>query len=321
MHRPFYSSVSWLSLHSLYGACVTAAEASLPALPPSALKVPGAGQWQARLELDLARRRDATRLVGCSHEGPLYVQKPFYPEGPDCAHIYLLHPPGGIVSGDTLSVDVRLGEGAAALLTTPGAARAYRARGDGAMQRQITRIEVSAGASIEWMPQETIIYNGANVEVETEIDLADGAQCIAWEVMCLGLPARDELFVGGSFQQRYKVMQAGVPVFIDGFGLDAANLRAMTGPGGLGDRSVTGFILAGPFSVGAAAMQVDTLRQATASREIAGLNSLTCLGRYVVGRYLGHSAEHARQLFESWWHILRPSLLGSEACPPRIWLT
>ncbi len=295
---------------------------------PGRCDMPDSGQWRATLDLDLQRRRDVTRLVGCSHEGPLYVQKPFYPEGPDCAHVYLLHPPGGIVSGDHLEVSVSVGANAAALLTTPGAARAYRSRDDDSLQYQSTRLDVAEGASIEWFPLETIVYDGASARVETEVQLAAGAHCVLWEVSCLGLPASGEPFRRGSFRQRYRVFREGVPVFIDGFAIGDDNRERMAGAGALRGQPVNGFFLAGPLSCASAGThpgsdaeaELEALRAAVVG-ELQRQVSITRLGDFYVGRYLGDSAERARAQFVRWWQILRPGLSGRRACPPRIWLT
>jgi len=111
--------------------------------------------WHARLELTLERNAMGTRLSRCRHNGPLYVQKPFYPEGREHAHLYLLHPPGGIVSGDFLDIDVTIKENAAALITTPGAARIYRARDEQPLQRQRISLRAANHATLEWFPLET----------------------------------------------------------------------------------------------------------------------------------------------------------------------
>lgn len=286
------------------------------------------GQWRATLDIDLQRRGDVTRLVGCSHEGPLYVQKPFYPEAPDCAHVYLLHPPGGIVSGDHLEVKVAVGADAAALLTTPGAARAYRSRDDDSLQYQSIRLAAGKGGSIEWFPLETIVYDGASARVETEVHLATGAHCVLWELTCLGLPASGEPFRHGSFRQRYRVYREGMPVFIDGFALGDDNRERMAGAGALRGQPVNGFFLLGPLSSdtagvhsgGDAEAELKALRDAVPG-ELQRQVSITRLGDFYVGRYLGDSAERGRAQFVRWWQILRPRLSGRRACPPRIWLT
>ena len=80
-----------------------------------------AGGWRAELSLgftaepvvdgprDGAPAAPLTRLTTRAHRGPLVVQRPFYPEGPGVPHVYLLHPPGGIVGGDSLRVEVSVG--------------------------------------------------------------------------------------------------------------------------------------------------------------------------------------------------------------------
>ena len=82
--------------------------------------------WQAKLKLSFARRQHKTILTGKQHSGPLMVQKPFYPESNGCCHVYLIHPPGGIVGGDLISFSAYLDKDSHALITTPGATKFYR---------------------------------------------------------------------------------------------------------------------------------------------------------------------------------------------------
>ena len=85
--------------------------------------------WQARLELSFQLSGGRTILARRQHVGPLIVQRPFYPEGPEVCHTYLLHPPAGIAAGDRIEAAVSVEEGAHVLLTTPGAAKWYRSGG------------------------------------------------------------------------------------------------------------------------------------------------------------------------------------------------
>src|SRR5690606_4537948 len=124
----------------------------------SSRTIAGGSHWHAYLKLAFSHGARGTRMTGCEHEGPLYVQRPFYPEGGDLAHVYLLHPPGGIVSGDCLHIALQLQNGSAVLCTTPGAGRVYRARADRRLQEQHNLLRVASGASLEWFPQETIIF-------------------------------------------------------------------------------------------------------------------------------------------------------------------
>ncbi|WP_455200705.1 urease accessory protein UreD, partial [Kaarinaea lacus] len=89
--------------------------------------------WKAQLTLGFEKRNHRTVVANRKHVGPLVIQKPFYPEGAPC-HIYLLHPPGGLVGGDQLTLNVDLNKESHVLITTPGAAKFYRSAGPVAEQ-------------------------------------------------------------------------------------------------------------------------------------------------------------------------------------------
>jgi urease accessory protein len=135
---------------------------------------PVAPEWFARLDLEYSySSADAlTQLTRRSHAGPLVVQKPLYPEGPAVCHTLILHPPGGIAGGDHLDVGITLNAGAQVLVTMPGASKWYRSRGTGAAQN--LRVSVGAGAALESLPPETIVFNNAAVSMHTSIDVAAG---------------------------------------------------------------------------------------------------------------------------------------------------
>ncbi len=303
------------------------------------LRAVTAGTWPASLELRLARRGESTRLSRCRHQGPLYVQRAFYPEGEDLAHLYLLHPPGGVVSGDALHIRVDCEPDSRALITTPGAGRIYRARETLPQQRQRVDLRLEPGASLEWFPLETIVYDGACVDMATDVQLATGSRFIGWEISCFGLPAAGELFTRGSFRQRYRVHRDGVPLFVDGLDVDEGSCESLLhGPAAMRGCAVSGFFLAGPFDRDNFDPDALDRRSPLHGRSIepefesqspgmpdhaerAPTTAITLVGDMVVGRYLGPSAEGARRQFTRWWQQLRPALLNREACAPRIWLT
>src|SRR5512137_547009 len=129
-----------------------------PALPAGEYPV-GKG-WRAELVLGFRWQDGRTVLATRRHIGPLTVQRPFYPEG-DVCHVYVLHPPGGVVAGDCLTIAINAEADSAALVTTPAAGKFYRS--DGKLARQQVSLTVAANAALEWLPQETIIYEGARV--------------------------------------------------------------------------------------------------------------------------------------------------------------
>lgn len=278
--------------------------------------------WQARLDLVFQPRSNGCRLIRSDHQGPLYVQKPFYPEGRELAHVYLLHPPGGLVSGDTLRLGVRLEEQARVLMTTPGAGRVYHARSDRRLQRQINIIDVARDASMEWLPQENIVYPGAFGSMDTRVNLASGSCFIGWEVTCLGLPANEKRFDHGELRQRLMVCQDGRPLLIENFLLDHASRAILDSPAGLRGLPVNGIFVAGPIaSANASDDVIQHLRGTFECLALNGLCGISVVNGFVVGRYLGQAVAEARAFFIRLWETLRPILVEREACCPRIWAT
>ncbi len=271
---------------------------------------PETSGWRAELRLAYAVAGETTILADNRHRGPLRVQRPLYPEDGVC-HTCILHPPGGVVGGDSLHLELAVHPGAHALLTTPGATKFYRSGGRPASQRQILTVR---DGTLEWLPQETIAFPGAEAELVTEVRLEGGAKYIGWEILCLGLPTRGEAFTTGRFEGRLALYRDGRPLFID-------RLR-VTGAGdldsviGLRRSPVTGCFLATGVS-----REIAEELGASLSRQGGDLTGLTLLGEVLVARYLGDSGVTAREFFTDLWTRLRPRLLGRNVCPPRIWST
>jgi len=275
--------------------------------------------WAGALELGFAAEGPgaATRLVHRAHRGPFVVQRPLLPEGPELCHVYLLHPPGGLVGGDELRLDLRVGAQAQALITTPAAGKAYRTLGP--TSRLTQALAVGAGGSLEWLPQELIIFDGAAIEIETRLDLAPRARFIGAETICFGLPARDEPFLRGACRQRFEVWRGAEPLFIERGRFDGgAPVHAAAF--GLAGAPVMTLLVAAPAPD---AETVATLRALASALPSSDLAAATVLGdgELLVVRYRGGSAERARSFIQAGWQLLRPALLGRPAVAPRIWAT
>ena len=288
--------------------------------------------WQADLNLVFSKiNQRGTRLTRNRHRGPLYVQKPFYPEGADVAHVYLLHPPGGLVSGDALTLELELEAGAQGLITTPGAMRMYKARKNFPLQRQQARLCLKENAILEWFPMEAIVYNQAHAELDTTITLHANSRIFAWEITCFGLPARGESFESGYFKQRYRIEKDNKPLFIDNLIVDKLDLakknkeRLFTSQAGMQNKVVSGFFIAGTFENTDYSKRreklTEELRAVLATENFDKVISITWVNDCCVARYLGDSAFQARKGFTLLWHYLRPALIQLKACEPRIWLT
>lgn len=274
--------------------------------------------WQARLDLGFERRhgeRAETILARRAHHGPLRVQKPLYPEGPKLCHAIVLHPPAGIAGGDQLAIDVELGDGAQALLTTPGAGKWYRSAGAGA--EQVVTIKVGAGGTAEWLPQESIVFDGANARMRTTVDLEEGARYIGVETLCFGRRASGETFERGSLHLATDI-RFGNKLLWRERGIIDGGSALMTSSIGLAGFTVCSTVLAAGADVDAETLTA--CRQALPT-ELGAQVGVTVMPNLFVGRYLGHSAEAAREWFVELWKSLRPAFIGCEAAVPRIWNT
>lgn len=268
--------------------------------------------WLARLELELAFRGGASVVLRKRHQGPLRVQKPFYPEGAQTVHAILVHPPGGIRAGDRLEIEARLGPAAHAFLTSPGAAKWYRCNdGDGPAQQSV-RLSAGDGAALEWMPQETIYFDGARAQQRHIVHLGVGARYIGCEVMCFGRQASGERFERGQLRLHSEIWSAGQLLWYEQARLDAGS-AALAGPFGLDGETVCATLTAvGPALPAALQTQIRALDPLLAASQLKSV---------FIARLLCSDSEHARRVMTRAWQLLRPHLLGRPPLLPRIWAT
>ena len=266
--------------------------------------------WHAELELGYARFGDTTRPVMRRHLGPLRVQKHLYAEGPEvCQHI-IVHPPGGIAGGDRLNISARVEQDAWAQITSPGAAKWYRATGPAYQQLDL---KVAAGATLEWLPQETIVYSAAQAELTTSIELEGDARLFYWDVVALGRPASGERFDRGHFQAHLDIRRDGRLLWHERQRI-VGNDGLLDSPIGLDGNPVFATLLV--------TGEIDSqLLERCRALEHPVRGDLSQLPGLLVARCLASEALQARAWLIDLWRLLRPALLGREAVPPRIWNT
>ena len=264
--------------------------------------------WQAKLDLAFAKPADKTVLVRRQHEGPLVVQRPFYPEDEVC-HVYLLHPPGGIVGGDDLSITVKAASLSHALITTPAAGKFYRSGGSQA--KQAVEITIANGATVEWLPQETIIYEGAQLKSSVKVDLAADARFIGWEILSLGRPACAENFDYGLADLSWQISYEDRPLLLERLYLDS---KAFSARWGLQGYSACGTLFATPTSAESFAAVQDLIGD-TKGRGVTRIDNL------LICRALDIRSDRLRSFFENVWAIVRPDAVEREVSTPRIWAT
>lgn len=266
--------------------------------------------WPAHLYLDYARVENKTIVARRQHAGPLTIQKPFYPE--NVCHTYLLHPPGGVASGDSLDIRINLQEQAHSLLTTPASGKFYRSSGSEAQLEQ--RFDLAPGTAVEWLPQENIFFDGAQVKLLTRFNIQAGARFFAWDISCFGRPSCGERWLHGRVDQRFEIWQENRPLFLERNLLDG-NSEIMHAHWGMGGNPVSAIMLVN----GMDKEKLEDLRDL--NQTMNGKISLTLINQLLVARYLGEKVNEAKSCFHLIWQHTRPQQLGIEACIPRIWNT
>lgn len=273
--------------------------------------------WHAELQLAFARADQRTVLRENRHHGPLRVQKALYPEGDAVCQAIVLHPPSGIAGGDQLAIEIAVDHAAQAQITTPGAGKWYRS--GGAEASQSVTLTVGEGATLEWLPQESIVFAGARAHMATQVSLGADSRYLGWDILCLGRTAAGERFSHGRCDLSYRVDRNDAPLWIERGGF-AGDDPLLASPAGWAGATVCGTLLCTfPDLPQQAAGLLESCR-ATAPADGAR-HGLSALPGLLVARYLGDSSEAARNWFAALWAILRPAYCGRPAILPRIWNT
>ena len=274
--------------------------------------------WHAQLQLDY-RREGARTVARHAHKGPLRILQSLYPDGDAVCHNVLVHPPGGLVGGDTLALQITAGGDSHGLITTPGATRFYRSSGELAVQR--THITLADTARLEWLPLEAICYNQCLAENHLTLELGPQAELMGWDVTALGLPHANQPFESGSFLQHIEVPG----VWLERGRIRADDLRLMNSPLGLaGQRCLASlfFVAGSKLERGRRDRALELARELIAAHPLqttAGATSPN--GQVIVLRVLAPMVEPAMDLLRQVWTQWRQQLWNLPASNPRIWST
>lgn len=271
--------------------------------------------WEAHLQLGLTHKDDKTILSKRCHVGPLTIQRPFYPELDGTCHLYILHPPGGIVGGDNLTIDVLCDEHTSTLFTTPGASKFYKSNGFTARQSQ--NLVVKEHACLEWLPQETILFDTARAHSSTRVQLSEKSSFIGWEIVSFGRPACDEKFEHGLYKQDFEIWQDDEPLLIDRVAIrDRAEV--FNSLWGLQMQPVMGLMTIvnnNPIALEKACAVIQGM-----IKDVSRL-SVTVIGPILVCRCLDVNSMSIRNIFIKIWRSIRSLILNKEPNEPRIWST
>ena len=272
--------------------------------------------WRADLKLDYTLESQRT-VVRYLHQGPLRILQSLYPEGDQICHNVLVHPPGGLVGGDTLDIQVTVAEGAHGLVSTPGATRFYKSGGHPALQQVVAHL--ADNAKLEWLPLEAIAYNDCEATNRAIFNLAPSAELITWDVTALGLPSSDMAFTQGHFQQHLEIPG----VWLERGNIRGEDTRWLNSPLGLaGSKCLASLV----FASGSAINSDRTTQALEAAREVIESHPLrlqagiTCAHpQVIVLRVMSPLVEPTMDLLKKVWAVWRHTLWALHSTPPRIW--
>lgn len=278
--------------------------------------------WLAHLTLKFAFQaaQQRTILYHRQHVGPVRVQKMLWPEKTGIGHVYIVHPPAGIAGGDQLYFDLQIEADAHALVTTPGAGKWYRSHQKKAVQK--IDIQVKDHAVFEWLPQESMLFNGANVITETQIQLAEHACFIGWDMLVLGRQARGERFEQGQYYSDFKLYQAQQLLVADRLYFQG-NDRWLSSCLGMHQHQVMGsFWAVAPVQYRDQNLlneQLERIRALMTRMKVAV--QLTILGHVLCARFVGDDVRSCHDAFAAIRAQLRRYWFDLDEEFPRIWRT
>ena len=276
--------------------------------------------WFARLELDFVAAEKCTILKHRKHTGPVRVQKMLWPEKTGVCHAIIVHPPAGIAGGDHLSFNMQASQAAHALVTTPGAGKWYKTNQKQAFQH--IEITVKDSAIFEWLPQETMLFNGACANSSTKIMLDQSASFIGWDMLVLGRQACAEQFSQGSYQSSLQLYRDDKLLVTDRLSF-SGNDRFLSSCLGMHGQAVMGSLwaVAPPVQRNNTTLeaQIDQIRELMMRMQVNV--RLTLLDDVITARYLGNDVRHCHDAFAAIRAKLRRYWFDLDEEFPRIWRT
>jgi urease accessory protein len=267
---------------------------------------PAANRARGGARIVFACRHGRTALAGLAQHDPMRVLLP-RPIDDDIPHAVLINTSGGLVGGDEVTAEVTLAAEARAVVTTQAAEKVYRS--DGATTLLDNRLMVGAGAWLEWLPNETILFDGARLDRLIRIELTRDAALLAGEILVFGRLARGEKFRCGWLRDVWELRRDDKLIWTDRFVLDEDMGEVFDDPHALAGAAALGVIVyAGPSVQDA----LPALREALGELRNA---AATCLGDVLLLRFLDRDPIVLRARFAAAWRALRRHAGRPDALP------
>ena len=271
-------------------------------------------------ELGFACRDGVTRLTDLYQRDPLRVLFPAPAVG-DPVLAVILTTSGGLVAGDRLDISIRLGTGAAAHVTASAAEKIYRSIGPTTAICQ--SLSVASSASLEFLPPETILFNGARLRRTTTVDLVQDAGFLGGGILVFGRRARGEIYTNGLLHEGWEFRRDGALVWGDALHIadeprgDVAAI--MADPACFDGAAACATLVMVPPHRRDPRSFVEAAREIQARTASPGFRAgVTAVGGLLLARWLGDALPVRRAYAELACH-LRQAAMGLPPRLPRLW--
>ncbi|BFH68159.1 urease accessory protein UreD [Paenibacillus dendritiformis] len=262
--------------------------------------------WTGQLELKVEQRGGRSAASRQYHQGAYKIARPIYPDESGQVHYYVMNPGGGYVGGDRYRMELELGEGASALLTTQSSTKIYRTPEVPVFQ--LTRIALEAGSYLEWLPDSVIGYRGSRYRQQTDIRMDRSAALILGEIVTPGWSPDGEHFSYDEIALKTMIEMGGVPVLSDHLRLRPGD-QAIRGLGRMdGHTHVGSLFVIGPLATRAFIEEMAETLELNRQEGCIGLSELIIPGFGV--RMLGDSTQAIETLFGRIANMVRKRWFG-----------
>ena len=263
-------------------------------------------------EIGFACKDGQTRLQHLYQSDPLRVLFP-QPATADIPVAVISSTAGGLVGGDRLDIRVDLASDCSAMATVQAAEKVYRSSGPDS--HIAVELKADSGSWLEWLPQETILFEQARLRRKTNVHMAADARLLAGEMLVLGRLAGGETFSEGLLRDAWEVRVDGRLIWADALLLEQDIPRVLDSPAGFaGQRACATAIYVGS----------DAAQQLPLARELMGTPDglkvgVTCMDGLLLMRWLGSDPLLLRQHFGRFWGGFRQQVGGLPGKLPRLW--
>lgn len=267
--------------------------------------------WLGKLELNFALRKGRSVLTKHVHSGPFFVQRSFYSNDDKMSpHVYLLHPPGGLVGGDQLILSVQLEFNSQALITTPGSTKFYRTNGRFASQKHIFKL--SNDSILEWLPQSSIFFSKTKAKISTVFELSKGARMISFDMLCFGNCNQTTIMTPEEIDIYLYISLPDSIGFRDRLKMNALNYL----------NKLNGFrMIASLFAFPVDKILLNQVRELIIPINNIQIGGATLLDELLVVKLLSNDNQRLKNSLYRIWSAIRPNIIGKKAVVPRIWFT